>query len=71
MSKYAGLAQSVEQWNHNPRVIGSSPMPGTTFQGLNYTKVKAFFVFCGKNIARELYCFFLCLQRNLGKYKLQ
>lgn len=24
-----GLAQLVEQWNHNPRVIGSSPIPAT------------------------------------------
>ena len=26
----AGLAQLVEQWNHNPRVIGPNPIPGTT-----------------------------------------
>ena len=26
-----GLAQLVEQWNHNPRVIGSSPIPATIF----------------------------------------
>lgn len=25
----AGLAQLVEQWNHNPRVIGPNPIPGT------------------------------------------
>lgn len=28
--KIAGLAQLVEQWNHNPRVIGPSPIPGTS-----------------------------------------
>ena len=27
----AGLAQLVEQWNHNPRVIGPNPIPGTNF----------------------------------------
>ena len=30
--KIAGLAQLVEQWNHNPRVIGPSPIPGTRLQ---------------------------------------
>ena len=27
-----GLAQSVERWNHNPQVTGSSPVAATTSQ---------------------------------------
>ena len=28
--KYASVAQSVEQWTENPRVVGSIPTGGTT-----------------------------------------
>ena len=44
----AGLAQLVEQWNHNPRVIGPSPMPGTILQApvVYASATGAFFVSC-------------------------
>ena len=29
-SSYASVAQSVEQWTENPRVVGSIPTGGTT-----------------------------------------
>ena len=43
----AGLAQLVEQWNHNPRVIGPNPIPGTIFDICEtlLPKRQGFFVF--------------------------
>ena len=36
---YAQIAQSVEQGTENPRVIGSIPLGGTTFQKNKVTPV--------------------------------
>ena len=33
-SSYASVAQSVEQWTENPRVVGSIPTGGTKFAGV-------------------------------------
>ena len=33
-SKYASVAQSVEQWIENPRVVGSIPTGGTKYAGV-------------------------------------
>ena len=32
-TQHASVAQSVEQWTENPRVVGSIPTGGTTLQG--------------------------------------
>ena len=34
VAKYAFVAQLVEQWTENPRVVGSIPTEGTKYAGL-------------------------------------
>ena len=33
-AQHASVAQSVEQWTENPRVVGSIPTGGTNFAGV-------------------------------------
>ena len=37
--KYASVAQSVEQWTENPRVVGSIPTGGTMVPKRNHMRV--------------------------------
>jgi putative endonuclease len=40
-----GVEQLVARWAHNPKVVGSSPTPATTFKILGYFDNQGFFIF--------------------------
>ena len=60
-----GLAQSVERWNHNPQVTGSSPVAATFFPLFTWFPFSPFF---GKFL---LSCFDFCFPRCILPYWFQ
>jgi hypothetical protein len=43
-SKYRGMEQLVARWAHNPKVIGSSPVPATKEKAISFEVAFYFFV---------------------------